>query len=62
MVLEHVAVFNIKPQSTRSLKRENEKSAYCKREKEAEGKQKGREGISGAKRGRSEHLRAYLAN
>lgn len=43
MVLEHVAVFNIKPQSTRSPKRENEKSAYCKREKETEGKEKGRE-------------------
>lgn len=44
MVLEHVAVFNIKPQSTRSPKRENEKSAYCKREKETEGKEIGREG------------------
>lgn len=44
MVLEHVAVFNIKPQSTRSPKRENEKSAYCKREKETESKEIGREG------------------
>lgn len=42
MLLEHVAVFNIKPQPTRSPKRENEKSAYYNKEKEAERK-RGRE-------------------